>query len=71
MTKKEAEKLCTAVRGTDIYLSTDYHVSAQFVLKFLSTVYLLPLFPISFLKKQFLEGRKEGRKEGLFIKRGV
>ncbi|XP_078366418.1 NLR family CARD domain-containing protein 4-like [Oculina patagonica] len=25
MTKKEAEELCTAVRGTNIYLDTDYH----------------------------------------------
>ena len=27
MTKKEAEELCTAVRGTSIILHTDYHVS--------------------------------------------
>ena len=60
MTKKEAEELCTAVRGTNIYLSTDYHVSVLFLLTFVSTLcalYLLILGAVTnkLLKDNFCE----------------
>ena len=60
MTKKEAEELCTAVRGTNISLATDYHVSVLFLLTFVSTLcalYLLILGTVTnkLLKKQFLQ----------------
>ena len=60
MTKKEAEELCTAVRGTNIYLSTDYHVSVLYLLTFVSTLcalYLLILGAVTnkLLKDNFCE----------------
>ena len=60
MTKKVAEELCTAVRGTDISLRTDYHVSVLFLLTFVSTLcalYLLILGTVTnkLLKNSFCE----------------
>ena len=60
MTKKEAEALCTAVRGTDSALFTDYHVSVLFLLTFVSTLcssYLLILGTVTnkLLKNNFCE----------------
>ena len=44
MTKKEAEELCTAVRGSNIQsLETDYHVSVLLLLSFVSNFHYIEL----------------------------
>ena len=60
MTKKEAEELCAAVRGTNFNLDTDYHVSVLFLLTFVCTLCVLYLLivvtvPNNLLKNHFCE----------------
>ncbi|KAL9979039.1 hypothetical protein ACROYT_G016631 [Oculina patagonica] len=57
MTKKEAEELCTAVRGTYRYidLRTDYHVSALFLFIFEFTVFVLYLLILDTVPNKLLK----------------
>lgn len=41
MNKKEASELCTAVRGKEIYLDTDYHVGFFCFYTFMNVLYIL------------------------------
>ena len=41
MTREEASELCTAVRGKEIYLDTDYHVRFFFFFTFMNVLYIL------------------------------